>query len=122
MRFNPQKTSASGDLTGGDPAKSAETPVVLRRYEITVEREFVSLHSGPVQGYTALCESCGHNVTMLPPELAAETAGLAVRAVYRWVEEKRIHFIESDAGRLFLCSDSLQTLLRSKQLSPGESR
>jgi hypothetical protein len=122
MRLNPRKTLGSKDLSSGGPAKAAETPEVLRRYEITVEREFVSLRSGSVQAYTALCESCGHNVTMLPPEQAAEAAGIAVRSVYRWVEDKRVHFIEADSGRLFLCSDSLQALLRSTQLSPGESR
>jgi hypothetical protein len=122
MRLNPRKTLSSKDLTGSGSAKPAETPEVLRRYEITVEREFISLRGGPLQAYTALCQSCGHNVTMLPPEQTAEVAGVAVRAVYRWVEEKRVHFIESNSGRLFLCSDSVQVLLRSNQLSPGESR
>jgi hypothetical protein len=120
--LNLRKTSGSGDLSSGGPSKSAETPEVLRRYEITVEREFISLRSGPVQAYTAFCDACGHDVTMLPPEQVAEVAGIAVRAVYRWVEEKRVHFIESDSGRLFLCSDSFQALLRSNPLSPGESR
>jgi hypothetical protein len=122
MRLNPRKTLDSKDLANSGPAKPAEAPEVLRRYEITVEREFVLLRSGPLQAYTALCESCGYNVTMLPPEQAAEVAGIAVRAVYRWVEEKRVHFVESNSGRLFLCSDSVQALLRSNQLSSGESR
>jgi hypothetical protein len=122
MRLNLRKTLDSRDLSSSGSAKPAETPAVLRRYEITVEREFVSLRNGPVQAYTALCESCGHNVTMLPPEQVAEVAGVAVRAVYRWVEEKRAHFIESSSGRLFLCSDSVQALLRSNQLSSGETR
>ncbi len=122
MRLNLRKTLDSRVLPSSGSAKPAETPAVLRRYEITVEREFVSLRNGPAQAYTALCESCGHNVTMLPPEQVAEAAGIAVRAVYRWVEEKRVHFVESNSGRLFLCSDSVQTLLRSNQLSSGESR
>ena len=122
MPLNPRNTSDSGDLSSDSSEKPAETQEVVRRYEITVEREFVSLRYEPAQVHTAFCESCGHNVTMLPPEQAAAAAGVTVRAIYRWVEEKRVHFIESDSGRLFLCSDSFQPLLRSTELSPGDSR
>ena len=108
------------------PSAASTTPVsppeVVRRYEITVEREFVSLRSESVPAFAASCEVCGRDVTMLAPEQAAEAAGVAVRVVYRWIEEKRVHFIEQNSGRLFLCSDSLQALLRSNQLSRGEPR
>jgi hypothetical protein len=122
MRLRPLKTSGKRVISGAASTTPVGPAEVVRRYEITVEREFVSVHSETAPAFAALCEVCAHEVTMLAPEEAAEVAGVTVRAVYRWVEEKRVHFIEPDSGRVFVCAESLQALLRSNQLSRGELR
>jgi hypothetical protein len=98
-------------------AKSIDRPEVLRRYEITVEREYLSVKCQPGQGFTARCAECGHDVTMLSPDAAAEAAGTTSRIVYRWVEEKRVHFIEPGSGKVFICSESLQQHMRCQQIA-----
>lgn len=47
---------------------------------------------------------------MLPVEAAASITGFTQRALYRWAEEDRVHFIEQPDGAVLLCSESLKTL------------
>jgi len=112
MRLLPRNAAAGKVLE-----KASDRPEVLRRYEITVEREYLSVRCQPGQGFTARCAECGHDVTMLSPDAAAETAGTSSRIVYRWVEEKKIHFVEPGSGKVFICSESLQQQLRSQQIA-----
>jgi len=118
MRLLPRNAAAD---KAPKPEKALDRPEVLRRYEITVEREFVSLRSQSGQSCAMYCASCAHEVNMLPPEIAADAAGTTTRTIYRWVEEKRVHFFEPSSGKLLICSESLRQLSRSNQLSSGES-
>ena len=117
MRLLPRNIAAEGV-----PEKAGDRQEVLRRYEITVEREFVSLRNQSGQSCSMHCGDCGREVDMLPPETAAEAAGTTTRNIYRWVEEKRVHFFEPASGKLLICSESLQQLSRSNQISSGGSR
>jgi hypothetical protein len=93
-----------------------------RRVEITVEREVVSFLGPADHGFPATCPECGREVTMLTPEDAARGAATTARNVYRWVEEKLVHFVESSTGKLFVCAESVNAMGRSKQISSGEPR
>lgn len=106
----------------GAPGKETNAGDVARRYEITVEREFLSVKSQAGQGSRAHCPDCGREVQMLPPELAAEVAGITARMIYRWVEEKRVHFIEPASGVLLICSESLRGPSSLPRIGPGESQ
>jgi excisionase family DNA binding protein len=43
---------------------------------------------------------------MLMPHEAAINAGVSQRTIYRWIEDGRIHFVETTDGSLFVCLTS----------------
>jgi len=106
----------------GVPEKETNAGDVARRYEITVEREFLSVKSKAGQESRVHCPHCDREVLMLTPELAAEAARTTVRSIYRWVEEKRVHFIEPASGVLLICSESLRGLSSLPRIGPGETK
>lgn len=81
--------------------------VTKRRIEITVETERLLLTRGRRVSLTAWCAGCGRRVLMIMPEEAARLTRLSARAVYRLVEEGRLHFTETADETLLICSDSL---------------
>jgi hypothetical protein len=115
---NPPRNESDGSV----PEKKPRAGDVARRYEITVEKEFLSIKSHSEQGSHAHCPQCGREVLMLSPELAAEAAGTTVRNIYRWVEEKRVHFIEPASSVLLICSESLRSQSTFPRIGPGEAR
>jgi hypothetical protein len=110
------------DSPGPSADKGIEGGEVIRRREITVEREFLSIRSTPEHSFTADCPYCGHEVQMLSADAAALAVQTTTRAIHRWVEEGRLHFIEPGSGRLFVCSKSLQQLSSTPQIPSGESQ
>jgi hypothetical protein len=56
------------------------------------------------------CAGCGMPTEMVTAEDAAEAKGVSPRAVYRWVEEGRIHFSEQERGIVRVCVRSLSLL------------
>jgi len=117
MALLPRNVPAEGALQ-----KEPGQPELVRRYEITVEREFVVLRSGPDTVTVPTCPECGDEATMLPPDAIAEAAGISPLTVYGWILARQVHFIEAGPGKLFVCSKSLEALQRADQLSPGEPR
>lgn len=55
----------------------------------------------------AWCAGCAAEVAMVTPEEAAVAAATGTQTIYRWVEEKRVHFMETPAGALWLCLPTL---------------
>jgi hypothetical protein len=121
MRRIPRTLSADGV-----PEREIERPEVLRRYEVTVEREFVAMRGQADEEFVAFCPGCGHDVAMITPERAGAAVGVGVRVVYRWIEEKKVNFVEPGAGKVFVCFESVQraSCFRdgSKEISSGESK
>jgi hypothetical protein len=77
-----------------------------RRLEITIQRhEITTLRPAemPLRGRCLICE---RDVTMLPVSLAARSAGVSPRTIYRWVEENRVHYRESSDGTVLICENS----------------
>jgi len=105
MRLFPRNVDPTG-CAGATP----NHPEVLRRYEITVEREFLGIWNQSASSCAAFCSACGRIVGLLPPEVAAKVMGTTAREIYRWVEEQRVHFVEPAPGQLLVCCDSLQKL------------
>ncbi|HSE98203.1 MAG TPA: hypothetical protein VLD57_08065 [Blastocatellia bacterium] len=54
------------------------------------------------------CPRCRKQVRMVPANEAAIIAGSTARDIYRLVEAGSIHFIEDQAGLLYVCLESLR--------------
>lgn len=80
---------------------------VVRRTEIRVEREVVSMRFDAASGYQGFCSQCGGTVLMISAEAASLSIGATRRQVYRWIEENRFHVQESRSGEAFVCAASV---------------
>ena len=89
--------------------KSNQPAQVRRRTEITVEREVLSVYYAPARNYHGFCPQCSNEVLMMTAETACAALGVTMRQLYRWLEESRFHFQETNAGETFICSASLAT-------------
>jgi hypothetical protein len=78
-----------------------------RRIEITVERRRILLVRRRNPSAPISCEVCTGNPQMLPLDEAARLLGMSERAIFRRVEARQVHFIETPDGRLYVCGSSL---------------
>ena len=62
----------------------------------------------------ALCEACGDEVRLVTVNEAAAIAGINSLSVYRLVDAGTLHYAETGAGELIICTASLGDLI-SKQ-------
>jgi hypothetical protein len=93
--------------------ENAEPTVIHRRVEITFEREVVSVYHQPASSFFGPCVDCGHDVLKFTAELAAAVSAATPREIYRWLDEKKVHFEESPTGQVFVCSNSLKALTQA---------
>jgi len=77
-----------------------KTEVVVQTHQLTT----VHLTRLSVQAW---CEPCRAEVVMLTPEEAAALTQGTAREIYRRVENGELHSIETDAGALRVCANSL---------------
>ena len=77
------------------------------RKKITVETERLWLVARGGRGARGWCEACRAEVHMVGVAEAATLAGLGQRAIFRRVEDGRLHFTEKPCGTLLICLDSL---------------
>ena len=92
---------------GEDLIESGDQDVKRRRTELTIQtHEVVVLHGGEAQT-RAWCRQCREERVFLLPEAAARLAGVSVRTIYRRVEEKRLHFLETPDGRVRVCVEAI---------------
>lgn len=80
-----------------------------RRVEITIQRCELAVTRGGQPALRERCPVCEREVNMLPVELAAKTAGVSPRTLYRWVEQGRVHFQELSDGSVLVCESSLRS-------------
>jgi hypothetical protein len=81
-----------------------------RRIEITVEKHRRIVVSGRRVSLVAWCAVCAERVRMVTPEDVAVVSGVSLRAVYRWVEARSVHFLESPVDEaVYICLRSLGT-------------
>jgi hypothetical protein len=79
-----------------------------RHIEISVERREISVVRPNRQTMVLPCDRCGAEVEMVPVETAVAMTGMTPRMLYRGMEEKKLHFIESVEGKVLLCTASLK--------------
>lgn len=85
-----------------------------RRMEITVEtrRLVIRRSTNPA---AVSCIECSSPVQLITPEEAAVLASVSTRTVYRRVERGQLHFVETEAGGLLICPNSLPTSISAKE-------
>lgn len=75
---------------------------------ITVETwERTTIRRGAPQTIIARCESCGVETKMISPDETARFFGVALRRIYRRIENGDFHFVETETGALLICGGSL---------------
>jgi excisionase family DNA binding protein len=75
--------------------------------EITVETYRLSVIRRCGSSVRTWCAECLAEVEMITPNEAARMAGAGSRKIYRWIEARRIHFIEDPGGLILICANSL---------------
>ncbi|MGB7922652.1 MAG: hypothetical protein WCF57_05350 [Pyrinomonadaceae bacterium] len=79
----------------------------MKKRIITVEIDRVVLVSQRKSSPIAWCAACAAEVRMVSADEAAAVAHASSRAIYRWIEDDTLHFIETPEGRLFICLNSI---------------
>ena len=79
----------------------------LKRTIVRVEKNRLSIIRPAHAAVSLWCEQCTAVVPMVTPERAAQLCGAPPRAIYRLVENDQVHFVEAEAGELFICVVSL---------------
>jgi hypothetical protein len=81
---------------------------------ITVTREELWVLHKPTGSSQLWCEECAGEVNMVAAEQAAALARVSARAIFRAVENHRLHFKETSDGKLFVCLNSLYHFINDK--------
>ena len=71
------------------------------------------------------CAICvGASSLMVAPEEAEVLVGVNARLIYRWADAEMIHYLETSAGALLVCLDSLAALFigSTRFIHEGETR
>lgn len=79
-----------------------------KRTEITVETSLLVFRRSTNHA-AVWCIECSSPVQLVTPEEAAVLASVTTRTVYRRVERGQLHFVETEAGTLLICPNSLPT-------------
>ena len=90
-----------------------------KRTKITIERERLLVVAPARARAKGWCEACRAEVRMVSAQEAAAITGFSQRAIFRLIEEGRLHFSETPRGALSIC---LNSLLERGSTEGGESR
>lgn len=85
-----------------------------KRTEITVETNQTVVIRQQSRFVRAWCDGCTQPVKLVTAEEAAALAGVTARAIYAFVEAKKVHFTETPDGSLLICLNSL-TAVKSEE-------
>ncbi|HEY0408254.1 MAG TPA: hypothetical protein VGC89_21130 [Pyrinomonadaceae bacterium] len=78
-----------------------------RRVEVMIETHRVWIVREPGHAAPGWCPECARTVRMMTADAAARLVCQSTRAIYRLVEERRLHYRETPMGALLVCLDSL---------------
>ncbi len=78
-----------------------------KRTEIMLEARQVIVIRSPHKRVRCWCEQCAETSELITPELAAVLSNASTRVIYRWIEDGKLHFTETDNGLLLVCRNSL---------------
>lgn len=63
----------------------------------------------------ALCEACGDEVRLVTVNEAVTIAGINSLSIYRLADAGTLHYAETGAGELLICTVSLRDLISRKE-------
>lgn len=89
---------------------------IKRTTEISVEKTRRFVIRQPETNETMSCPTCGES--MLTAEAAAALFGVKCRRVYQIIETGAAHFVETEAGALFVCPPSLDAAIGETGAAP----
>ncbi|MFN0123756.1 MAG: hypothetical protein ACKV2V_24915 [Blastocatellia bacterium] len=93
---------------------------IKRRIEITTMTEHsVTVRPVSVRAFR-WCAACAGEVNMVTPDQAATIARVFMRTIFQWVENGRLHFVETADGKLLVCLTSLSAV-NTEDNMPGEA-
>jgi len=75
------------------------TEIIIKTHEVWVIRRQAKAQVG--------CTNCEGQFTMVTVDQAVEITGFGALAIYRWVESRQVHFLETTEGKLLVCLNSL---------------
>ena len=101
-----QPSDISTILSKINPSRSVDLPA-RKKTEITVATREVIVVRQTRSVVRRWCVECGTEVNMLAADKAATLLGVSTRDIYRRVESRQAHFIETVDGRLWICARSL---------------
>jgi hypothetical protein len=78
-----------------------------RRTRTTVERHETVVIRSARKLKRVLCPECSEPVALVALDEAVKFSGISSRAVYRLIEEGRIHFAETAEGSVLICPATL---------------
>lgn len=55
----------------------------------------------------SFCSECGDHCWKTEPHHASFIAGVDTLMIYRWLDQKQVHFTESSGAESFICMNSL---------------
>lgn len=76
------------------------------RTEIRIETSEVMILRKHNRFARVQCPRCNRLVAMISIAEAASISGQSEREIYRLVEDRQVHFVETRLGRLLICLDS----------------
>ena len=82
-----------------------------RKAKLTIETERVWIVRGGVFERMHRCEVCGEIVRLVTVDEAEKLTPIGSRAIYRLIEDEKIHFVDTGDKRLLICFNSIRRSL-----------
>jgi hypothetical protein len=93
-----------------------KTEIKFETHELTVIRVHRS------QSVTVFCEQCEVNVRHLSVARASAVLAVSETRVFRLVESGAVHWLETPAGSLLVCGNSISLLAKKTVFKEGEKQ
>src|ERR1700704_6103835 len=86
-----------------------------RRTRTTVEKHEVVVIRGSRKLKRGFCAECSEPIALVTVEEAVRISGISSRAIYRLIEQGRIHLAETPDGVALICPSTLLRQVLEKQ-------
>jgi hypothetical protein len=83
------------------------TRTLIRQHEVLTVRN-------PLPRQSVCCSECSEHVALVALGEAVRLSGINSRAIYRLIEEREIHFMETTDGLALICPASLLKWVRQE--------
>ena len=90
-----------------------------RKVKLTIETERVWMVRRSEYERMHRCEVCGEIVRLVTVDEAEKLTPFGSRAIYRLIEDEKIHFIETGDKRLLICFNSIRRSLSQTDMCPS---